>query len=378
MVKPDHRFFVTIGREAGRLDRAIVEALGVTASPPSSCVIPAKAGIQRPASAGRMTHMSRRHATLDSRFRGNDAVLEGENRILSRARVQQLIKGGHVTLGGKTVRDPNHKARAGEVYALTLPPLEKAMPEAQAIPLAVVYEDADLLVIDKPPGMVVHPAAGNRYKTLVNALLAHCGASLSGIGGVARPGIVHRLDKDTSGLMVVAKHDAAHQALTRQFADRSLSRVYQAVVWGVPAPAAGKVEGAIGRHPRARQKMAVVTRGGKPAVTHYRVLEGYDNVTSLVECRLETGRTHQIRVHMAHIRHPVVGDPVYGRRRIALIVPGQPEKGIIAQLQVFPRQALHAAELKFLHPVTGKPMKFTAPLPGDMAALVKTLRRKRP
>ncbi|MDD5587316.1 MAG: RluA family pseudouridine synthase [Alphaproteobacteria bacterium] len=330
---------MTIGHEAGRLDRALVAALGVSG------------GISSPSRGGGI--------------------------FLSRARVQQLIKEGHVTRGGKPVRDPNHKAREGEVYVLTLPPPEKAKPEAQAIPLDIIHEDADLLVINKPPGMVVHPAAGNRDKTLVNALLAHCGASLSGIGGVARPGIVHRLDKDTSGLMVVAKHDAAHQALTRQFADRSLSRVYQALVWGLPSPAAGQIEGAIGRHPRARQKMAVVARGGKAALTHYKVLENYGTVTSLVECRLETGRTHQIRVHMAHIRHPVVGDPVYGRRRSGTNVSGTTEKGIVARLQAFPRQALHAAELKFLHPCSGKPMRFKAPLPGDMAQLLKTLRRER-
>lgn len=277
---------------------------------------------------------------------------------LSRARVQQLIKAGRVGLNGGAVTDPSHKVKAGEVYALEVPPPEPAVPQAQEIALKVVYEDADLLVIDKPAGLVVHPAAGNRDRTLVNALLAHCGNSLSGIGGVVRPGIVHRLDKDTSGLMVVAKHDAAHQALSAQFADRSLSRVYQALVWGVPSPVKGSIEGAIGRHPRDRKKMAVLAHGGKAALTHYRVLEALGAV-SLVECKLATGRTHQIRVHMAHNKHPLVGDPVYGRRNSSL---------------AFPRQALHAAEITFLHPRTGKRMNFTAPMPEDIAELVARVR----
>lgn len=283
---------------------------------------------------------------------------------LSRSRLQQLIRDGHVAHGGKPVVDPSHKTRPGEIYTITVPPLAPAVPEAQALPLEIVYEDGDLLVLNKPPGMVVHPAAGNRDKTLVNALLAYCGASLSGIGGVARPGIVHRLDKDTSGLMVVAKHDAAHQALSCQFADRSLSRVYLALVWGVPVPVAGKVMGAIGRHPRMRQKMAVVTRGGKPALTHYKVLKSYGTETSLVECRLATGRTHQIRVHMAHIRHPVVGDPLYGRKRGG--------KGL---LDLFPRQALHATEIKFRHPRTGEPLIFKVSMPKDMRDLVKAIKK---
>jgi 23S rRNA pseudouridine1911/1915/1917 synthase len=293
---------------------------------------------------------------------------------LSRARVQQLIKAGQVTQAGKPIRDPDRKVQKGETYTITLPPPEPAIPKAQAFPLRIVYEDDDLLVIDKPPGLVVHPAAGHRDRTLVNALLAHCGASLSGIGGVARPGIVHRLDKDTSGLMVVAKHDAAHQALLRQFGDRSLSRVYQALVWGSPSPLTGAIEGAIGRHPRARQKMAVVSRGGKSALTHYRVLENLNAGVSLVECTLATGRTHQIRVHMAHIKHPVVGDPIYGRRRAAGSTD-KTSKGIVTKIAAFPRQALHAAALKFRHPRTGKAMHFKANLPEDMAALLKILKR---
>ena len=291
---------------------------------------------------------------------------------LSRARLQQLVKAGHVSCRGKIISDANHPAKEGDVYDLTLPPPAPATPQAEEIALDVRYEDDDLLVINKPAGLVVHPAAGNWEGTLVNALLAHCGKSLSGIGGVARPGIVHRLDKDTSGLMVVAKNDMAHQALTAQFADRTLSRIYQALVWGLPNPLEGEVEGAIGRHPKARQKMAVVTHGGKEALTYYETLDVFGTLASLVQCKLATGRTHQIRVHMAHVGHPVVGDPLYGTRRK---VAGQ-EKGAVALLQNFPRQALHAGEIKFVHPRTGKTLKFKAPLPADMAVLVKSIKKK--
>jgi 23S rRNA pseudouridine1911/1915/1917 synthase len=279
---------------------------------------------------------------------------------LSRARLQALMAEGHVTLKGKKITDASRKAKAGEVYDIQIPPPLPAEPEAQKIPLEIVYEDDDVLVIDKPPGLVVHPAPGNRDRTLVNALLAHCGASLSGIGGVARPGIVHRLDKDTSGLMIVAKNDRAHQALSRQFADRTLSRTYQAIVWGVPMPRAGSVEAPIGRHLRDRKKMAVTAKG-RTALTHYKLLEAFTK-TSLVECKLATGRTHQIRVHLAHIKHPVVGDPVYGR-----------SKGSGGNI-VFSRQALHAAALQFCHPRTEKIMRFTADLPKDMADLLKSLK----
>ena len=291
---------------------------------------------------------------------------------LSRARLQALIKAGHLFHEGVALCDPNHKARGGATYELSIPAPEPATPEAQSLPLHIVYEDSDLLVINKQAGLVVHPAAGNWDKTLVNALLAHCGESLSGIGGVVRPGIVHRLDKDTSGLMVVAKNDASHQALTRQFADRSLSRVYHALVWGVPTPMTGSIEGAIGRHPRARQKMAVLARGGKAALTHYRVLEifGQPPCASLIECTLATGRTHQIRVHMAHSLHPVVGDPVYGRAR---------KEGngatLLTRFSAFPRQALHAAAIKFMHPRTEKPMFFNVDMPEDMKALLKAAQR---
>jgi len=299
---------------------------------------------------------------------------ETEGEALSRARVQNLIKAGCVTrcADGTVMSDSNAKAKVGEVYMLTVPMASKAEPEAQAMPLDVIYEDEDVLVLDKPPGLVVHPGAGNWDHTLVNALLAHCGDSLSGIGGVARPGIVHRLDKDTSGLLVVAKNDQAHQALTSQFADRSLSRVYQAIVWGLPNMMSGAIEGAIGRHPRARQKMAIVEHGGKEALTHYKVLETFGTMACLVECRLATGRTHQIRVHMESIGHPVVGDPVYGSRRR---VRKAGEQGAVSFLEAFPRQALHAGEIHFIHPRTNKLLKFKAALPDDLKGLLKRLRR---
>lgn len=288
------------------------------------------------------------------------ALLEEEGAALSRARLQALIKEGQVTLSKKPVFDPSRKVKSGEVYTVAIPPPEPATPKAQKMKLEIVYEDKDFLVIDKPPGMVVHPAPGHRENTLVNALLAHCGASLSGIGGVARPGIVHRLDKDTGGLMIVAKNDGAHQALTKQFADRSLSRVYHALVWGVPVPKQGSIEGSVGRHPRDRKKMAVTAKG-REALTYYKVLKVFDGV-SLIECKLATGRTHQIRVHLAHKKHPLVGDTLYGKGY------GQ------GPLRDFPRQALHAVELQFIHPRTGKVMRFKSELPADMAKLLKALK----
>jgi 23S rRNA pseudouridine1911/1915/1917 synthase len=293
-------------------------------------------------------------------------VLAGKKPALSRARVQALIQEGLVTRDGKPVAAGNRKVKEDEIYVVRLPEPQPAKPVAQNIPLAILYEDRDLLVIDKPAGMVAHPAPGNREGTLVNALLAHCGASLSGIGGVARPGIVHRLDKDTSGLMVVAKNDAAHQALSEQFSDRSLSRTYHALVWGEPVPRVGTIEAPIGRHARDRKKMAVTAKG-KLALTKYRVLEVF-KTTSLVECTLMTGRTHQIRVHLAHRKHPVVGDPVYGKKR-----PPTKDKRT-ALLYEFPRQALHAVELQFKHPRTGKAMRFASEVPKDMAKLLRQVR----
>lgn len=274
---------------------------------------------------------------------------------LSRARIQALMAEGNVfvgEMGGQTVSDGSKKTRAGDVYVICVPPAVAAEPEPQDIPLDVVYEDDDLIVIDKPPGLVVHPAAGNADGTLVNALLAHCKGSLSGIGGVARPGIVHRLDKGTGGLMVAAKNDAAHEGLSKQFADHSLDRAYLAVVWGVPMPPKGEIEGNIGRSPQNRKKMAVVQKGGKYALTRYRVLKAFGTVASLVECRLATGRTHQIRVHMTSIGHPLIGDPVYGGNKKGM--RGQLSAEARAAVESLDHQALYAYELGFMHPLTGE------------------------
>lgn len=290
---------------------------------------------------------------------------------LSRSRLAALIAQGHVATGGQTIDDASRRVKQGQCFAVTVPASAPALPMAQDIPLSILYEDADLLVIDKPAGLVVHPAAGNADGTLVNALLHHCGTSLSGIGGVRRPGIVHRLDKDTSGLIVVAKNDKAHQGLSAQFADRSLSRTYQAVVWGVPSPRSGEITGNIGRHPSDRKRMAVLERGGKHAVTRYATLRPLGLAAALVECKLLTGRTHQIRVHMTHIGHPLVGDPVYGRLR-----PGRTRGVSVEQKQAltgFARQALHAAAIEFIHPSTGARMAFETVLPDDFKGLIQAL-----
>ncbi|HYE00706.1 MAG TPA: RluA family pseudouridine synthase [Alphaproteobacteria bacterium] len=299
-----------------------------------------------------------------------DKALAAALPALSRSRLQALIAAGHVRSGGRTITDASGRVKPGETFEVALPPPELAAPRPQPMDLAIVYEDAALLVVDKPAGLVVHPAAGNPDGTLVNGLLAHCGASLSGIGGVARPGIVHRLDKDTSGLMVVAKSDAAHHGLAAQFADRTLSRTYQAVVWGLPNPTAGEVDAPIGRDPRDRQRMAVVARGGKHAVTRYRTLQRAGGRACLVECRLLTGRTHQIRVHLGHIGHPLVGDPLYGRRRIPGGIKDDPAATAVA---AFPRQALHAVALTFRHPLTGETLQFASPLPQDITDLLSNL-----
>ena len=276
---------------------------------------------------------------------------------LSRTRVQALIAEGHVrNEAGKPVR-ATAKVAAGDVFHVIVPLARPAMPEAQALPLRILHEDDDVIVLEKPAGLVVHPAPGNPDRTLVNALLAHCRGRLSGIGGVARPGIVHRLDKDTSGLMVVAKTDRAHHSLSRQLASRAMTRVYRALVWGVPAPREGIVEGAIGRNPRNRKKMAVVKRGGKLALTRYRVMETFAGVISLVECRLATGRTHQIRVHMAHIGHPVVGDWLYGGAVTAGRLKPLPA-AFGRRIAKINTQALHACIIQFEHPADGRPMRF--------------------
>jgi 23S rRNA pseudouridine1911/1915/1917 synthase len=294
------------------------------------------------------------------------SLLATDVEALSRVRLQALMAAGHITLAGKPIDNASRKAKEGEVYTVTLPPPEAALPEAQNIALDIVFEDDDVIVINKPPGLVVHPAPGNRDKTLVNALLGYCGETLSGIGGVARPGIVHRLDKDTSGLIIVARNDHAHQTLSAQFADRTLSRTYHALVWGSTMIRAGSIDAPIGRHLRDRKKMAVSAKG-KPALTHYKMIETYD-VASLIECKLATGRTHQIRVHLAHLKHPVIGDPTYGRGRAT-------GNKALPILKDFPRQALHAAEIQFKHPRSNKMMRFTVPMPEDMAKLLKALRK---
>ena len=291
---------------------------------------------------------------------------------ISRSRLKALIEDGRVGVDGGTLTDPSAKVKPGQALSLVLPPPTPAEPEAQDIPLTVVYEDADLLVLDKPPGLVVHPAAGNQDGTLVNALLAHCGDGLSGIGGVKRPGIVHRIDKDTSGLMVVAKSDAAHLGLFTQFAAHTLDRAYTALVWGYVAPENGEYEGNIGRNPRDRKKMAVVASGGKTALTRYRVLERFGRIATLIECRLATGRTHQIRVHLAENGHPLVGDPLYGRKpHTGMKNFPDNVKGFINQ---FRRQALHAHRIGFNHPILNDFFSFDAPLPADMIALIAAFR----
>ena len=306
-----------------------------------------------------------------------DRFLAGRVLTISRTRLKQLILAGAVRLGTRAAKDPGHRLKAGDRVTLSVPPAAPARPAAEPMPLHVVHEDADVIVIDKPAGLVVHPAAGNRTGTLVNALIAHCGASLSGIGGEKRPGIVHRLDKDTSGLLVVAKNDRAHRALSRQFADHGrsgdLERAYLALVWGVPKPPHGSIDAPIGRDPKSRVRMAVRT-GGRSAITHYAVRATYNGadgkpIASLVECRLETGRTHQIRVHMARLGHPLLGDPVYGAGFRSKEVRLAPK--VRAAVAALGRQALHAYRLGFSHPATGKSLAFESKLPADLAAILK-------
>ena len=299
---------------------------------------------------------------------------------LSRTRIKALIEAGHASLDGLTVLDAGHMLKAGQAVALSVPEAAPPEPVGEAIPLVIVYEDEDLLVVDKPAGLVVHPAGGHETGTLVNALIAHCGASLSGVGGVRRPGIVHRLDKDTSGLMVVAKNDRAHQGLSAQFADHGrtgpLQRAYLAFVWGT-VRGQGTVETGIDRSIRNREKMAVVPLGrGREAITHFTLQASYGShagqpIASLVECRLETGRTHQIRVHMAHLGHPLLGDPLYGpgfRTKAAHL--GEEARAALLALD---RQALHARLLGFAHPVTGETLVFESALPDDLAKLAHAL-----
>ncbi len=285
---------------------------------------------------------------------------------LSRERVKALMGEGRITLDGKLAANASAKPALGTAFAIAVPEVTPAAAQPQDIALTIAYEDEYLIVVDKPAGLVVHPAAGNLDGTLVNALLHHCAGQLSGIGGVARPGIVHRIDKDTSGLLVVAKTDAAHEGLARQFADHSIERVYLAVVGGLPMPLAGTVTGAIARSNQNRKKMALVEGGrGKHAVTHYRTLERFTDA-ALVECRLETGRTHQVRVHMSSIGHPLLGDPTYGRAPTRL-------RPLLARIG-FQRQALHAAVLGFIHPVSGEAIRLESALPVDLRELLSELK----
>ena len=302
-----------------------------------------------------------------------EGVLAGGERLdkalalasdLSRERIKALIAEGRVSLDGKPAAQPSLKAHEGARFRIEVPEATPARAAPQDIPLVIVFEDEHLVVVDKPAGMVVHPAAGNPDGTLVNALLHHCRGRLSGIGGVARPGIVHRIDKDTSGLLVVAKSDTAHEGLARQFAAHDLERAYLAVCNGHPAPPAGAIAGRIGRSDANRKKMAVLPNNssrGKHAVTHYKVLRELDGC-ALVECRLETGRTHQVRVHLSSIGHALLGDPLYGR-------PNSQVREVLKRLN-FNRQALHAAVLGFIHPVTGGKLRFTSDLPPDMKELI--------
>lgn len=305
--------------------------------------------------------------TLASPGRLDKALAEASE--LSRERIKALIAEGMVEVDGKVATSPSAKVQADLRFVIHLPPPDDPQARPQDIPLTVVFEDAHLIVVDKPAGMVVHPAAGNPDGTLVNALLHHCAGQLSGIGGVARPGIVHRIDKDTSGLLVVAKSDVAHEGLAKQFADHSIERRYLAVCGGHISPAQGTIEARLGRSERDRKKMAVLDNNssrGKHAITHYKLIERLDHA-SLVECRLETGRTHQVRVHLSSIGHALLGDPVYGRDPSAI-------RATIRKLG-FARQALHATSLGFVHPVTGEMLQFATELPADMRELIDELGR---
>tara|TARA_Y100001001_G_C8006731_1_gene308282 strand:- start:1159 stop:2181 length:1023 start_codon:yes stop_codon:yes gene_type:complete len=305
-----------------------------------------------------------------------------EHESLSRMRLQSLIKDGQVidSATGKSVKQPSLKVKEEMHLSITLPELQQASPEAENIPLDIVYEDEHLLVLNKPAGLVVHPGAGNHSGTLVNALLHHCKGELSGIGGVERPGIVHRLDKETSGLMMVAKNDMAHRKLSKQLQNRTATRIYQALVWDMPIPPSGRIELNIGRHPKDRQKMNAVPEfieGGREAITDYTLKQRYlGGAVCLIECSLKTGRTHQIRVHMAAKNNELLGDPLYGRAvtsaRAALKQTEIP-KDDMEQLLAFPRQALHAGVLSFIHPESEQSMTFEAPIPQDIQALITLL-----
>ena len=291
---------------------------------------------------------------------------------LSRSQIQRLIKEGNVSCDDNIIADNAFKVREDDVYQIFVPPAVDADPEPENIPLDIVYEDDDLIVVNKPAGMTVHPAPGAYHGTLVNALLFHCGASLSGIGGVKRPGIVHRIDKDTSGLLVVAKNDAAHRFLSEQFFEHSIERTYYALVYGLPNPLTGTITGSIGRSPYDRKKMAIVSSGGKTAVTHYKTVEAFKNVAALVKCNLETGRTHQIRVHMASIGCNLIGDQLYEKAKKSMIKGV--DENVKQMINSFPRQALHATTLGFIHPRSKLFVQFESAFPQDFQNLYNTLK----
>ena len=307
---------------------------------------------------------------------------------LTRTRIKGLIENGAVTRNGVVFTDPSWKIRENEHFRLIMPPITDPEPVAEPMPLDVIFEDDDLIVVNKPAGLVVHPAAGNWTGTLVNGLIHHCGKSLSGIGGVARPGIVHRIDKDTSGLLVIAKNDAAHQGLTKSFSIHDIERVYEAIAVGAPRPGFGTINAALARASSDRKKMAVVDEtthdNARRAITHYKVIEAFgrkraklkgDALASLVQCRLETGRTHQIRVHLSHSGHPLIGDQLYGRGPgLAGLRPGDEDaEKAIKMLRSFRRQALHAKVLGFAHPITGETLRFECDAPSDFANLLAAL-----
>ena len=308
-----------------------------------------------------------------------DKWLSAQLGNLSRNRVQQLIVAGHLTCHENKVCDASYKIKANDRFQLTIPKAEPAELVATPMPLSIVYEDEDVIVIDKPAGLAVHPAPGHVDDTLVNGLLAHCPDSLSGIGGIERPGIVHRLDKDTSGLMVIAKHDQAHQHLSTQLQHRTLRRIYTAIVWGVPSPSHGVVDAPIGRSRHDRKKMAVVSQGGKDARTHYHVeniltlpvKQGHIPAASVITCQLETGRTHQIRVHLTHMGHGLIGDPVYGASTASRLKGKKIASSSISEIiHHFPRQALHAKNIAFTHPKTSQSLTFSSDVAEDMRLLM--------
>ena len=291
---------------------------------------------------------------------------------LSRSRLKALILDGQLRCNGVSLTDPSASVKPDTTYELTLPPPVDAEPKPENIPLDIYYEDEHLIVLEKPAGMVVHPAPGSPDGTLVNALLYHCGDSLSGIGGVARPGIVHRLDKDTSGVMMAAKSEKAHQKLAKLFARHDLDRRYNALVWGLPPERIGTIDAPIGRSKHDRKKQAIMETG-KEAITHYQTKRDLPPFSALIECQLETGRTHQIRVHLAAMGYGIIGDPLYGTPLRSAQVPDQISRDLLAQMRQFERQALHAAILGFRHPITGEELSFESPLPEDMKALIKTI-----